>query len=172
MALARHIGAERAGFSLVETGRRNAPVTLATHHCLADLHFMTVERGITAGINAPGAARTLFAVERTQLDKMRSAGGTCCSGARRLRRCDAIARRHFLHDRLRNETHRIRDQGGRCRTLGRAGGECCFEALRALRTGRVIAGQRDGGCSGCLFIVSSVNQMFSVCVTVRPGRCS
>ena len=118
MALVGHIGADRTGFSLVETGRRNAPVTLATHHCLADLHFMTAKRGIAAGINAPGAARTLFAVERTQLDKMRSVGGTCRSGERRLRRSDAITGRHFLHDRLRNEAHRIRDQGGWWRLAG------------------------------------------------------
>ena len=27
-------------------------------------------------------------------------------------------------------------------------------------------------CSGWVFMVSSVNQMLSVCVMVRPGRCS
>jgi hypothetical protein len=51
-----------------------------------------------------------------------------------------------------------------------------IESVRQLftsgRPNSVLAAYAASKCSGCVFIVSSVNQVLSASVMVRPGRCS
>src|SRR6478609_4076087 len=61
LAAGADLAAHRARGRAAEAGGRDAPVALTLHHRLADDHLVAGEGRVTAGVDAPGAARALLA---------------------------------------------------------------------------------------------------------------